>query len=63
MTNAHNAWHFVRCSDLETRQLLWVDSSTNFVANAVEIARHGRAAMGPGKTLSLANPLIKGIEE
>jgi len=59
MTNAHNAWHFVRCSDLETRRLLWVDSSTNCVMDAVEIARHGRAAMGPGKTLSLAHPLAR----
>ena len=60
MTNtAHNAWHFVRCSDIETRERLWSDPSTNCVMNAVEIARHGRAATGPGKTLSLANPLKK----
>ena len=50
MTNAHNAWHFVRCSDLETRRLLWVDSSTNFVADAVEVARYGRAAHSNGHT-------------
>ena len=56
---AHTPWHFVRCSDIETRERLWVDASTNCVMNAVEIARHGRAAQAPGKTLSLANPLTR----
>ena len=50
MTNPHTPWHFVRCSDLETRERLWVDSSTNCVMNAVEIARHGRAAHSNGHT-------------
>ena len=38
--------HFVRCSDIATRQLRWVSvtSGTNWVGDAVEIARHGRAA-------------------
>ena len=53
----HTAWHFVRCSDLETRKLLWVDPTTNFVADAMTIARYGRTAGAPGKTLSLANPM------
>ena len=44
MTTAHTPWHFVRCSDLATRRLLWVDSSTNHVLDAVQIARYGRTA-------------------
>jgi len=40
----HTAWHFVLCSDLEPRHLLWVDPSTNFIADAVTIARYGRTA-------------------
>ena len=44
MTTTHPAWHFVRCSDLATRRLLWVDPSTNFIADAVTIARYGRTA-------------------
>lgn len=40
----HTPWHFVRCSDLTTRRLLWVDPSTGFVADAVAIARYGRTA-------------------
>ena len=44
MTNSHTAWHFVRCSDLATRRLLWVDASTNCVLDAVQIARYGRTA-------------------
>ena len=40
----HASWHFVRCSDLETRKLLWVDPTTNFIADAVTIARYGRTA-------------------
>jgi len=57
MTHPHTAWHFVRCSDIETRQRLWVDPSTNCVLSAVELARHGRSASFPGETLSLANPM------
>ena len=40
----HTSWHFVRCSDLKTRKLLWVDPSTNFIADAATIARYGRTA-------------------
>ena len=60
MTNPHTAWHFVRCSDVETRQRLWVDPSTNCVLSAVEVARYGRTSGAEGKTLSLANPLCRG---
>ena len=45
MTNtSHAAWHFVRCCDLITGKLLWVDSSTNCVLSAVEVARYGRVS-------------------
>ena len=40
----HTSWHFVRCCDVTTRRLLWVDPSTNFVADAVTVARYGRTA-------------------
>ena len=59
MTNPHTPWHFVRCSDIETRQRLWVDPSTNHILDAVQIARYGRTAGAPGKTLSLAHPLAR----
>ena len=38
------SWHFVRCCDIATRRLQWVDYSTNFVADAVTVARYGRTA-------------------
>ena len=44
MTTPHTSWHFVRATDLTTRRLVWVDPSTNFIADAVTIARYGRTA-------------------
>ena len=41
--------HFVRCSDLDTKTLQWVESSTSTIMDTVQIARHGRAAMGTPK--------------
>lgn len=41
--------HFVRCSDLDTKTLQWVESSTSTIMDTVQIARHGRAAMGKPK--------------
>jgi hypothetical protein len=47
-TQSHTSWHFVRCSDIQTRKLQWVDASTNFIADAVTIARYGRTSTTNG---------------
>ena len=48
---AHTPWHWVRCCDLHNKKLMWVEPTTNFVADAVTIAAHGRF------TSSRSNPI------
>ena len=52
--------HFVRATDLDTRTLQWVESSTSTIMDAVQIARHGRAATGPAKpkTIVYKKPMM-----
>ena len=49
ITLTQHVMHFVRATDLDTRALQWVESSTSTVMDTVQIARHGRAADGPAK--------------
>ena len=51
MNTSHTSWHWVRCCDLHNKKLMWVEPTTNFVADAVTIAAHGRF------TSSRSNPI------
>ena len=37
-------WHFVRVCDINTRELVWVNSDNTFAGDAVTISQHGRVA-------------------